>query len=94
MNENAKKVLLIAVAVLGAGVAAFFGVQLVTGDQPRVENVVTLPADSRSMKDVEMEQQNRQTTGADIAAGAPIPLQGQGRDGDLGGDLTGKGSGE
>jgi len=63
MNENAKKVGLVAIIVV-ALVAAVFGImQFTSSDKPQVDKVIQIPEGSRSMKDIEMENQAKQQAG-------------------------------
>lgn len=81
MNENTKKIGLIAIIVLAIVAAGFGAKTLFVGEQMQVENTVKMPAGYKSEKQRALEQQAQ--TGAQ-------PIQG-GKDSDLSGDLSGGG---
>jgi len=89
MNENAKKIGLVVIIVV-ALVGAVFGVMQFTGsDKPQVDKVIQIPEGSRSMKEIEMENQAKQQAGQ--AAGDDIGgAIGGSKDEGLGDSLTPK----
>lgn len=85
MNENTKKIGLVVLCVVGAATAVFGGIQFFKSDQPVVEKVIQIPEGSRSMKDIEMENQERQKAGM---AATPTPDFGASKDEGLGGSIS------
>jgi hypothetical protein len=63
MNENAKKIGLVVVIVIAIVAAGFGAKRLFTGDQPQFTGSTVVPPGARSMKDIEMEAQNKGKTG-------------------------------
>lgn len=82
MNENVKKALIIGAAILGAGGAVFGVVNFMNQDKPVAgENVIQIPEGSRSMKEAEMEAQQKGQETAPQGAGV-------GSKDELGGSIT------
>lgn len=86
MNENAKKAGLIGLIVVAVIAAGFGAMKFVGGDQPQVDKVIQIPAGSRSMKEIEMENQAKQQAGQ--AAGDDVGGSIGAKDEGLGGSLT------
>ncbi len=81
MNDQTKKVLLIALAVVAVGLAGFSAYKFATGDQMQVDRVIHLPPGTKSMRDQEVESMQ--------GKGAPVGGGGKARDVAGGDALTG-----
>ena len=64
MNETTKKIAIIAVIVVALIAAGFGAKKVVAGDQPQFQGSTVVKPGTRSMKDIEMEQQNKDRSGA------------------------------
>lgn len=89
MNENAKKAGLIGLIVVAVIAAGFGAMKFAGGDQPQVDKVIQIPAGSRSMKEIEMENQAKEQAGQ-AAAGDDVGGTIGAKDEGLGGTLTPK----